>query len=101
MWDFVGPARTEEKLEKAMETLSVIKEEAKDLSISSERIFNTEFVDAVELDFMTSVSICVAKSATERKESRGAHVRLDYPEKDDENWLKNIVLKKDDQDVLG
>lgn len=100
MWDFVGPARTGEKLEKALEELSAIKEEAKDLSISNKKIYNTEFIDAVELEFMITVSRCVAKSANERKESRGSHIRLDYLEKDNDNWLKNIVLKKGDQDVL-
>ena len=49
---------------------------------------------------MINVSICVAESANKRKESRGAHVRLDYPQRDDKNWLKNIVIKKDKENKL-
>ncbi len=100
MWDFVGPARTEKKLEKGLEALSSIKEEAKDLNISSVKIYNTELIDAIELGFMIPVSMCVAESAYERKESRGSHVRLDYPQRDDKNWLKNIVIKKDTKNEL-
>jgi len=100
MWDYVGPARTEKKLKKGLELLFSIKEKARDLHISSSEQYNTELIDAIELGFMVPVSICVAKSAYERRESRGAHVRLDYPQKDDDNWLKNIVIKKDEQSGL-
>jgi succinate dehydrogenase/fumarate reductase flavoprotein subunit len=98
MWEFVGPARTEEKLEKGLNALFSIKDEARELNISSDKIYNTEFIDAVELELMIPVSICIAKSAYQRKESRGSHVRLDYPQRDDKNWLKNIVIKKDGRD---
>lgn len=100
MWEFVGPARTEKKLEKGLEALFSIKEEAKELNISGVKTYNTEFIDAVELGLMIPVSICIAKSAYERKESRGAHVRLDYPKRNDKNWLSNVVIRKDDRDGL-
>jgi succinate dehydrogenase/fumarate reductase flavoprotein subunit len=100
MWDYIGPARTESKLKKGIELLSSIKEKAEDLHISNAKIYNTDVIDAIELGFMIPVSISVAESALRRKESRGAHVRLDYPQRDDENWLKNIVIKKDMHDGL-
>jgi fumarate reductase (CoM/CoB) subunit A len=100
MWNYVGPAREEKKLKKGLEILLSIKERAKDLKISRAKKYNTELIDAVELDFMIPLSISVAKSALKRKESRGAHVRLDYQKRDDENWLKNIVIKKDKKDDL-
>ena len=100
MWDYVGPAREEKKLKKGLEILLSIKERAKDLKISRAKKYNTELIDAVELGFMIPLSISVAKSALKRKESRGAHVRLDYQKRDDENWLKNIVIKKDKKDDL-
>jgi len=100
MWDYVGPARTEQKLEKGLEKLLSIKEKAKALNVSSSTRYNTELVDAIELGFMIPVSLSIAESANKRKESRGAHVRLDYPQRDDANWLKNIVIKKGKQSEL-
>ncbi|MDY6863977.1 MAG: FAD-binding protein, partial [Thermodesulfobacteriota bacterium] len=99
MWDYVGSAREEKKLKKGLELLLSIKEKARDIRISNAKKYNTELIDAVELGFMLPVSISVAKSAIQRKESRGAHVRLDYPSRDDEKWLKNIVIKKDGDEL--
>ncbi|MDO8721765.1 MAG: hypothetical protein Q7J31_06000, partial [Syntrophales bacterium] len=56
--------------------------------------YNTELLDALELRFMLPVAKSVALSALARKESRGAHVRLDYPERDDRHWLKNIIVNR-------
>ena len=47
---------------------------------------------------MIPLSIGIAESALTRKESRGAHVRLDYPQRDDANWLKNVVIRKNGKD---
>ena len=58
------------------------------------RIFNTDLVFALELGYMLDVAETIAVSALERKESRGAQARTDYPERDDANWLKHIVAKK-------
>ena len=100
MWDYVGPARTENKLKKGIELLSSIREKAEDLHISNAKIYNTEFIDAIELGFMIPVSISVAESALRRQESRGAHVRLDYPQRDDESRLKNIIIKMNEENGL-
>jgi len=100
MWDYVGPARTENKLKKGIELLSSIREKADDLHISNAKIYNTEFIDAIELGFMIPVSISVAESALRREESRGSHVRLDYPQRDDENWLKNIIIRMNNENEL-
>jgi len=48
-------------------------------------------VHALELDFMIDVAEAIIVSALARKESRGAHYRLDYPERDDANWLKHTL----------
>ena len=58
------------------------------------RVFNTDLVFALELGYMLDVADTIAVSALERKESRGAQARTDYPERDDENWLKHIVARK-------
>lgn len=100
MWDCAGPARTENKLKNGIELLSAIREKAENLRVSEAKTYNTEVIDAVELKFMIPVSLSVAKSALKRKESRGAHVRLDYPEKDDKNWLRNVFVKMKSKEEL-
>jgi succinate dehydrogenase / fumarate reductase flavoprotein subunit len=54
-------------------------------------IWNTDLVEALELDNLLSQSVVVMHSALNRTESRGAHAREDYPERDDHNWLKHTV----------
>jgi fumarate reductase flavoprotein subunit len=57
----------------------------------SSRTFNTEILAALELDFMLEVSTAIAFSALAREESRGAHARRDFPERDDKNFLKHTL----------
>ena len=54
-------------------------------------VFNTDLLQALELGSMLDVAEAVAQSALQRKESRGSHQRLDYPERDDENYLKHSL----------
>jgi succinate dehydrogenase / fumarate reductase flavoprotein subunit len=58
------------------------------------KVFNTDLVFALELGFMLDCAETVAASALERKDSRGAQFRTDYPQRDDQNWLKHIVATK-------
>jgi succinate dehydrogenase / fumarate reductase flavoprotein subunit len=58
------------------------------------RIFNTARIDALELENLMDVSIATVVSAAARKESRGAHSRLDFTKRDDENWLKHTLCFK-------
>ena len=55
------------------------------------RGFNTELVGALQLDFTLDLAEITVACALARTESRGAHTRLDYPKRDDENWLKHIL----------
>ena len=80
----VGPGRGEE-LEKRFETVPVE---------NKQRVFNTDLVFALELGYMLDVAESVAASAFDRKDSRGAQSRTDYPDRDDENWLKHILTTK-------
>ncbi len=60
------------------------------------RTFNTEIVAALELDFMLEVSQAIAVSALAREESRGAHARRDFPERDDTRYLKHTLAFRRD-----
>ena len=59
------------------------------------RVFNTELIQALELDFMLDCASAIATSALERKESRGAHARRDFPERDDLHWKVHVVDVRD------
>lgn len=54
-------------------------------------VFNTQRIEALELDNLIDVALATAYSATIRQESRGAHSRVDFPRRDDENWLKHTL----------
>lgn len=57
------------------------------------RVFNTNLTSVLELQFMLDLAVAVQVTALTRTESRGAHMRTDYPERDDEHWLKHIQLQ--------
>jgi succinate dehydrogenase / fumarate reductase flavoprotein subunit len=59
------------------------------------RVFNTARVEALELENLIDSGISIAYSALMRKESRGAHSRPDYPERDDANWMKHSLYFKE------
>jgi succinate dehydrogenase / fumarate reductase, flavoprotein subunit len=88
----VGIYRTEEDLKSAMEGLARLRERLQKLSVSGSRMFNPGWHLCADLKSMLTVSEAVTRSALARKESRGAHSRLDYPDYD-ATWGKqnNII----------
>src|SRR5205807_1517327 len=87
-----GVFRTREGLEKLTRQLGSLRDRFEKIKIEdSSRTFNTELTAALELDFMIEVSETIAYSALAREESRGAHSRRDFPERDDSKWLKHTV----------
>ncbi|HFL8794923.1 MAG TPA: succinate dehydrogenase flavoprotein subunit [Candidatus Azosocius sp. HAIN] len=60
------------------------------------KIYNTSIIEALELENLVLVSLATAISANERVESRGAHSREDFPNRDDKNWIKHTLVYKDD-----
>jgi len=95
MWKNVGPLRDESGLKDALARIEDIKSQARDLRISQGKSYNTEIVDAVELSHMIAAAQSIALSALERTESRGAHVRADFPDRDDDSPVMNVVVAGD------
>ena len=87
-----GVFRTRESLEKLTKQLGALRERFTNIKIEdSSRTFNTELTAALELDFMLEVADTITYSALAREESRGAHSRRDYPERDDAKFLKHTI----------
>ena len=90
----VGVFKDESSLKEAIEKIREIKERAKHVRLEdSAKRFNTNLVSLLEFFNILDLAEPIALSALERRESRGAHARTDYPERDDENYLKHSVVK--------
>jgi succinate dehydrogenase / fumarate reductase flavoprotein subunit len=59
-------------------------------------IWNTDLIEAMELENLMGQALVTIRSADQREESRGAHAHEDWPERDDENWMKHTVMWLDD-----
>ncbi len=89
----VAVFRDEEGLRQAEEIVQRLKEESKSVTIDDKgSVFNQDVLGAIELGFMLDNAETVIAGALERRESRGAQFRTDFPERNDEEWLKHIVL---------
>jgi len=87
--------RRREDLVKALETIKRLKERHRDLVLDNHGLrFNTDLIEALELESLLNLSEVILVSATAREESRGAHFREDFPERDDPNWLKHTLALK-------
>ncbi len=84
--------RTAETLEQGRRRIDDIAASIRDLAISDRSmIWNTDLVEALELDNLLAQAVVSLHSAVNRTESRGAHAREDFPERDDKSWLKHTV----------
>ena len=87
-----GVFRREDLMEKGIKNLADSREEVENMYLEDKSVnFNTARVEALEMQNLFEVAEATAITANERKESRGAHARDDYPERDDENWLKHSI----------
>ncbi|MBS3804065.1 MAG: succinate dehydrogenase flavoprotein subunit [Oleiphilaceae bacterium] len=89
---YFGVFRDGDSMGEGLKKLDAIGERARNVQIGdNSKAFNTARIEALELDNLFEVAYATAYSAMERRESRGAHARNDYTERDDENWLKHSV----------
>ena len=94
MQDLVGIVRTEKEMSEALERIREFKIRAERVGVSGNREYNPGWHTAVDLNNLLTVSEMVTRAALERKESRGAHFRDDFPARDDKFGSCNIVIRK-------
>ncbi len=89
---YFGVFREGETMQKGLKLLDELKTRLQNVYLDDKsNAFNTARIEALELDNLFEVAYATAVSAEERKESRGAHARNDFTERDDENWLKHSI----------
>jgi succinate dehydrogenase / fumarate reductase, flavoprotein subunit len=95
MNQYVAVYRDQQGLEKAHEVVKRLKEESQSAYIDDRgTVFNQDVLGAIELGYMLDCAEAIVVGAIERKESRGAQFRTDYPDRNDEDWLKHIDISK-------
>jgi succinate dehydrogenase / fumarate reductase flavoprotein subunit len=91
-----GVFRTGKGLEQVKQKLAELKSRYCNIVIQDRtKKFNTDLLEAMELGYLLDLAEATAHSAAQRTESRGAHAREDYPDRDDKNWLKHTLVSND------
>jgi len=94
MQDKVGIVRTESDMRAALAEILQLKQRAERVRVDGNRMYNPGWHTALDLDNLLTVSEAVCRAAIERKESRGAHFRDDYPQRSEESSRFNLVLRE-------
>lgn len=95
-----GVFRQEESMAEGMKELYALRDRLQHAELKDKsHVFNMARIEALELDNLMAVALATARSAQNRKESRGAHSREDFPQRDDANWLKHSVYYMTDDKI--
>ncbi len=90
-----GVFRTEEVLSAGLDKVTALAGRLADVRLRDHSaVFNTARIEALELENLMDVALATVASALQRQESRGAHSRIDYPERDDVHWLKHSLYDR-------
>jgi len=85
--------RNREGMEMALSTVHQLRDRYSRVGVRDRGMtFNTGLIFALEMGFMLDCAEAIVVGGLERKESRGAHFRTDMPERDDENWMKHVMV---------
>ena len=94
MMDRVSVFRDEQGLSQALDTIRSLKNRCENIGVQDKgRLFNRELLDVIELGYMLDLAEAITMGALFRKESRGAHAREDFPDRDDENFLYHSMIR--------
>ena len=92
----IGVFRDQSSMEGAKAAIDDVSARVPKMSVQNKgKVFNTDLIFTLEMEFMADVGKAIVHSALTRKESRGAHFRTDITERDDENWLKHTLAYQD------
>lgn len=93
---YCGVFRSDEVLGEGLKKVVAIEQRLQDAVLKDHSsVFNTARIEAIELENLVELAVATVTSALARHESRGAHSRIDYPERDDEHWLKHSLYYRD------
>ncbi|MEE8389028.1 MAG: succinate dehydrogenase flavoprotein subunit [Acidiferrobacterales bacterium] len=96
MEKYCGVFRTQDVLDEGVEKILKLEQRLQDAVLKDHsNVFNTARIEALELENLMDMAVATVVSAAARTESRGAHSRLDYPDRDDKNWLKHTLFSKE------
>ncbi len=96
MEEYCGVFRTAEVLEQGLHKVLELKARLDDAVLTDySRVFNTARIEALELENLMELAVATVTSALARQESRGAHSRVDFPERDDQRWLKHTLFYRE------
>ena len=100
MEDYCGVYRTQELMDQGVVEVKKIKARFKNVYLKDfSRIFNTTRIEAMELENLIDVALSVVVSAAARKESRGAHSRVDFLDRDDVHWMKHSLYHNENREM--
>ena len=101
MMDKCGIFRNEKDLAENKEILKQLRQRYQNITVQDKsKVFNTDLMEAIELGNLIDIAESINESALNRQESRGAHTREDFPNRNDAEWMKHTFITKADSGEL-